>query len=215
MSRMTLGVIFGNRDFFPDRLVSESPTGSATLFADLDIHGVMLDDSGDKVGRRRDLEHAKRCADLFRRHADEIDGILVCLPNFGDEKGVADTLSSSGLNVPVLVQAYPDDLDQFTSNAAATRFAARSRSATTCGSTASRTRLTDRAHSHPSSPTVPPGSGEFLGVCRVVNGLRKAPASAPSAPAPARSTPCATARSCSSRPASASRRSICRRCSAG
>ena len=38
--------------------------------------------------------------------------MLVCLPNFGDEKGVADTLKLAGLDVPVLVQAYPDDLDQ-------------------------------------------------------------------------------------------------------
>ena len=38
--------------------------------------------------------------------------MLVCLPNFGDEKGVADTLKLAGLNVPVLVQGYPDDLDK-------------------------------------------------------------------------------------------------------
>ena len=35
---------------------------------------------------------------------------VVVLPNFGDEKGVADALKLSGLNVPVLIQAYPDDL---------------------------------------------------------------------------------------------------------
>ena len=38
--------------------------------------------------------------------------MLVVLPNFGDEKGVADTLKMSGLNVPVLIQGYPDDLKQ-------------------------------------------------------------------------------------------------------
>ena len=43
--------------------------------------------------------------------ANEIDGVLVCLPNFGDEKGVADTLKMAKLNVPVLVQGYPDDLE--------------------------------------------------------------------------------------------------------
>ena len=31
--------------------------------------------------------------------------MLVSLPNFGDEKGVADTLKLAQLNVPVLVQA--------------------------------------------------------------------------------------------------------------
>ena len=48
----------------------------------------------------------------LRRHRDRIDGVLVCLPNFGDEKGVADALKLAGLGVPVLVQAYPDDLEQ-------------------------------------------------------------------------------------------------------
>ena len=136
MSRMTLGVIIGNRDFFPDQLVTEARNDIGALFADLDIDGIMLDENATKLGAVETWSDAKRCADLFRRHRDEIDGVLVCLPNFGDEKGVADTLKLSGLNVPVLVQAYPDDLDQFTSSAAAMRSAARSRSATTCASTA-------------------------------------------------------------------------------
>ena len=38
--------------------------------------------------------------------------MLVVLPNFGDEKGVADTLKMAELNVPVLIQGYPDDLNQ-------------------------------------------------------------------------------------------------------
>ena len=45
----------------------------------------------------------------FRAHADEIDGILVCLPNFGQESAVADAIRLSRLNVPVLVQACADD----------------------------------------------------------------------------------------------------------
>ena len=58
------------------------------------------------------LSEAQKCAALFKKHADEIDGILVVLPNFGDEKGVAETLKLADLNVPVLVQAYPDDLNK-------------------------------------------------------------------------------------------------------
>ena len=52
------------------------------------------------------------CGTVSSDHRDEIDGVLVVLPNFGDEKGVADTLKLSGLDVPVLVQGYPDDLNQ-------------------------------------------------------------------------------------------------------
>ena len=48
-----------------------------------------------------------------RLTASSIDGILISLPNFGDEKGVAETLKLAGLQVPVLVQAYPDDPGRF------------------------------------------------------------------------------------------------------
>ena len=37
-------------------------------------------------------EHAKLCAELFKRHADEIDGVIIVLPNFGDELGIVQTL---------------------------------------------------------------------------------------------------------------------------
>ena len=112
MARATIAVVIGNRDFFPDQLVTEARRDLRALFAALDIEGVMLDEQTSKLGAVETWAHAKACADLFGRHRDRIDGVLVCLPNFGDEKGVADTLKLAGLNVPVLVQAYPDDLNQ-------------------------------------------------------------------------------------------------------
>ncbi|HWQ11475.1 MAG TPA: L-fucose/L-arabinose isomerase family protein [Roseiflexaceae bacterium] len=112
MPRATLGVILGNRDFFPDRLVSEARRDLTALFTELDIQPVVLDERDTKLGSVETFAHAKRCAELFRANSDRIDGVLVCLPNFGDEKGVADTLRMAGLDVPVLVQAYPDDLGQ-------------------------------------------------------------------------------------------------------
>ena len=111
--QITLGVIVGNRDFFPDRLVTEGRQDILTVFKEFDIDAVILDENATKLGGVETWEHAKKCAALFREHRDRIDGILVVLPNFGDEKGVADTIKLSGLNVPILVQAYPDDLDQF------------------------------------------------------------------------------------------------------
>jgi L-fucose isomerase-like protein len=39
------------------------------------------------MGQTMTYEEAVKCAELFRRHADEIDGIIVCLPNFGEETG--------------------------------------------------------------------------------------------------------------------------------
>ena len=106
----TLGVIIGNRDFFPDKLVAAARTEILDLFQQLSITPILLSDADSKLGGVETFAEAQKCAALFRKHAEEIDGILVVLPNFGDEKGVADTIKLSGLQVPVLVQACPDDL---------------------------------------------------------------------------------------------------------
>lgn len=108
--KSTLGVIIGNRDFFPDKLVAEARTEIIELFKKMNITPILLSDAETKLGGVETFEEAQKCARLFKQHADEIDGILVVLPNFGDEKGVAETIKWSGLDVPVLVQACPDDL---------------------------------------------------------------------------------------------------------
>ena len=108
----SLGVILGNRDFFPDQLVTEARTEIAALFEQCGIRPIWVSPEETKLGGVETHAEARKCAELFREHRDDIDGVLVSLPNFGDEKGVADVLKLSQLDVPVLVQAYPDDLNQ-------------------------------------------------------------------------------------------------------
>ena len=112
MSRQTLGVIIGNRDFFPDILVSEARSQIKKVLDKQNINGISLNEKETKLGGVETYSDAQKCADLFRNNRDKIDGILVVLPNFGDEKGVADTIKLANLNVPVLIQAYPDDLNK-------------------------------------------------------------------------------------------------------
>ncbi len=174
MSQATLAVIVGNRDFFPDRLVTEARRDILALFNELDIDPVILDESETKFGSVETYAHAKACADLFRKHRDRIDGVLVTLPNFGDEKGVADTIKLSGLEVPILVQAYPDDLYQFTLERRRDAF---------CGKISVCNNLRQygfpfsltRLHTvNPLSESFKEDLLRFVGVCRVVKGLRNA-----------------------------------------
>jgi L-fucose isomerase-like protein len=93
---VTLGVIVGNRGFFPDHLCA---TGRAEILAALEqegIRAVALPEHATKHGAVESLEDARTCADLFRGVRDEIDGVIVTLPNFGDERGVANTLRFRG-----------------------------------------------------------------------------------------------------------------------
>src|SRR5262245_18410012 len=105
-----LGVLYGKRDFFPDQLVSEARVDIARACQATGVDLIQLSEKHSKLGGLETHADARKCAALFKAHADEIDGILVVLPNFGDEKAVADVLKLSRLAVPVLVQAYPDDL---------------------------------------------------------------------------------------------------------
>ena len=168
----TLGVIYGNRDFFPDHLVTEARADIATVFAKLGIKAIQLGEKDSKLGGVETHSDARKCAELFRNHADEIDGLFVCLPNFGDEKGVADTLRLSKLDVPVLIQAYPDDLQRLD--------VARRRDAY-CGKISVCNNLvqagikftpTTRHVCSPTSESFARDLKHFLAVCRVVNGLR-------------------------------------------
>lgn len=174
MSKTTLAVIIGNRDFFPDVLVGEARKDILKLFSELDVEPVMLDEQTTKLGAVETWEHAKKCGELFAANRSRIDGVLVCLPNFGDERGVVDALKLSGLNVPILVQAYPDDLDQFSLE--------RRRDAY-CGkiSVCNNLRQFGMPFSLTENHTIPLLADEFradlrsfIAQCRVVNGLRNA-----------------------------------------
>ena len=174
MTPFTMGVIFGNRDFFPDVLITEARADLAALFAELGIRGIWLDETDSKLGSVETYADAHKCADLFQAHRREIDGILVCLPNFGDEKGVADTLKLAGLNVPVLVQAYPDDLDAFHVERRRDAFCGKISVCNNLSQYGFRFSLTDVHTSHPLSDGFKQDLRNFMGVCRVVNGLRNA-----------------------------------------
>ncbi len=84
--------------------MKSSVTARSSL--DENAHGSAV---GGVVETRAD---AQRCAALFQAHREEIDGILVSLPNFGDETGIVQTLDLAKLGVPVLVHAFDDDLDK-------------------------------------------------------------------------------------------------------
>ncbi len=109
MNTTTLGVIIGNRGFFPDILAREGREEVLQVLKQEGYKAVCLTPEETKYGSVETLSDAQKCADLFKKHREEIDGILVSLPNFGDERGVANSIRMSGLDVPVLVQAYPDD----------------------------------------------------------------------------------------------------------
>jgi L-fucose isomerase-like protein len=168
----TLGVIYGNRDFFPDTLVTEARADIAALFGKLGIQAIQLGEHDTKLGGVETHADARKCAELFSLQRAAIDGVLVVLPNFGDEKGVLDTLRLSGLCVPVLIQAYPDDLDQLSPARRRDSFCGKISVCNNLVQAGLKFSLTSKHVSHPTSDSLKRDLQQFLGVCRVVNGLR-------------------------------------------
>lgn len=169
----TLGIIIGNRDFFPDKLVAAARTEILDLFKKLNITPILLSDADSKLGGVETFAEAQKCATLFKQHAAEIDGILVVLPNFGDEKGVAETIKLSGLNVPVLIQAYPDDLKKMD---VVNRRDAWCGKISVCNNFYQfgiKYTLTTKHVVSPSDESFINDLKNFLAVCRVVKGIRK------------------------------------------
>ena len=173
MRKMTLGVVIGNRDFFPDHLVGEARRDLLKLFGELSIDAVMLDETQSKLGAVETWANAKACGELFAANRARIDGILVCLPNFGDEKGLADSIRLSELNVPILVQACPDDLDAFGLERRRDAFCGKISACNNLRQYGFKYSLTRDHTVALLDPRFKEDLVEFLGVCRVVKGLRK------------------------------------------
>lgn len=174
MPKATFAVIIGNRDFFPVQLVTEARRDLAALFQSLDVEPVLLDERDTKLGAVETWQHARACADLFRRHRDRIEGVVVSLPNFGDEKGVADALKLAGLDVPILVQAYPDDLDKLDVKRRRDAFCGKISLCNNLRQYGLPFTLTARHTISAASDQFRAELQAFVGVCKVAGGLRRA-----------------------------------------
>ncbi len=172
MKQITLGVIVGNRGFFPDHLCQTGRETVLKLLENKGIKAVALTPKHTPFGSIESLQDAEKCAELFKEHSEEIDGVLVTLPNFGDERAIANALRWAKLDVPVLVQAFPDD---------ATTMGISDRRDSFCGkmSACNNLRQYGIKYSLTTLHTVDPESESFAAdlerfasVCRVVRGLR-------------------------------------------
>jgi L-fucose isomerase-like protein len=102
----------GTREFFNSELAVGVRTKLLAILEEEGYGYVITPENATPCGAIETREHAKLCAELFKRRADEIDGVIVVLPNFGDELGIVQTLEMADLGVPVMVQACDDDVEK-------------------------------------------------------------------------------------------------------
>jgi L-fucose isomerase-like protein len=168
------GLIVGTRGFFNAELAVDVRQKLLEILDERGYEYVITPEDATPCGAIETREHAKMAAALFRENADKIDGVLVVLPNFGDELGVVETIQMSGLDVPVMVQACDDEIDKLLVDQRRDAF---------CGKISVCNNLyqygipftNTRYHTYPiDSPAFVADLDFFARVCRVVNGLRRA-----------------------------------------
>ncbi|MGA2039349.1 MAG: L-fucose/L-arabinose isomerase family protein [Bryobacteraceae bacterium] len=170
---MTFGVIVGNRGFFPDHLAK---SGRADMIAVLEKAGhnvVVAGPEDTKYGAVETRAEAGKCADLFKRHRETLDGVIVTLPNFGDERGIADTLRMAGLDVPVLIQATPDTPGLMSIRDRRDSFCGKMSACNNLTQYGIPYSLTTRHTEAPDSDLFRQDLEWFAAVCRVVKGLKR------------------------------------------
>jgi len=168
------GLIVGSRGFFNAELAVGVRAKLLEILEEKGFEYVITPAEATPCGAIETREHAKLCAELFRANADRIDGVIVVLPNFGDELGIVQTLDMARLDVPVLVQACDDELGKLSVMERRDAF---------CGKLSVCNNLYQYGipFTNTTYHTYPIDSAEFrhdldffMRVCRVVKGLRTA-----------------------------------------
>ncbi|MDD2534359.1 MAG: hypothetical protein PHC86_06640 [Eubacteriales bacterium] len=169
--KMTFALYFGNRGFMPETLIAGARIDMSEVVAENNINFLMMDENATAFGGVETREDGRKYATWLKSHEGEYDGVILCMPNFSDENGAVMALQDAG--VPILIQAYPDELDKMTFG---------NRHDAYCGKFS----IEDVFHQygipftvfaphvvHPRSEAFRQNLQDFAAVCRVVKGMKR------------------------------------------
>ena len=168
--KTTFALFFGNRGFFPASLIAQAREELARVLKSWGHDVLMLEGSATRYGAVETPQEGQIYANFLWENRGKFGGVILCLPNFGDETGAVAALGEAG--VPILVQAYPDEL---------TKMAPESRRDAFCGKFSIMDVFCQyglkftalKPHTvNPSSDRFKANVTHFDQVCRVVNGMR-------------------------------------------
>ena len=103
-------LLFGTRGFFPASLIAQAREELPRLLESWGHQTLMMDASATNHGAIETPREGQLYANFLRAHRGEFGGVILCLPNFGDETGAIAGLKEAG--VPIFIHAYPDELDK-------------------------------------------------------------------------------------------------------
>ena len=105
---MKLALLIANRGFFPSSVIESAREEMTQAVERAGAEALIMDASLTRYGAVETRDEGEVYANFLAEHAGEYDGLIICLPNFGDENGIKEAIKD--VKVPILLQAYPDEL---------------------------------------------------------------------------------------------------------
>ena len=110
IQKSRFALFFGNRGFFPASLQAEAREELPRVLEQAGHEVLMLDAETTRYGAVETSQEGQIFANFLQENRGKFDGVILSLPNFGDENGAIAALKDAG--VPILIQAYPDEFDR-------------------------------------------------------------------------------------------------------
>lgn len=168
---MRFALYFGNRGFFPESLIGTARKEVAKAVSDAGYDYIIAPADMTRYGAVETRQEGWTYNEWLKEHENEIDGIIMSLPNFSDENGAVAAVN--GIDKPIFIQAYPDEIGKMDFE---------HRRDSYCGKFS----IEDCFHQyginytvfephvvHPLSDEFKQNLDDFAAVCRVVNAMKK------------------------------------------
>ena len=167
----TFALFFGNRGFFPEALISTARREVSRVLRELNFEVLLMPAGESRHGAVESAAEGRKYAAFLERHRGQYDGVILCLPNFGDENGAAEALRDCG--VPIYLLAYPDEPDKMDFSSRRDAFCGKFSIMDVFGQFGIPFTAWAPHTLHPASPVFAEHMKQFGAVCRIVRKMKR------------------------------------------
>lgn len=168
---ITFALFFGNRGFFPGELIAGARKEMQQAVTKNGFNYVIMDEELTRYGAVETIKEGKLFAKFLKENDEKIDGIILCLPNFGDENGASEAFKD--VHVPILVQAYPDEEGKMDFSHRRDALCGKLAMCNVLRQLKIKYTLTESFTVHPNSIEFSKDLQRFAAICRVVRGMKQ------------------------------------------
>jgi L-fucose isomerase-like protein len=167
---MKLALLVANRGFFPSSVIEAAYADMRRAAQAAGVELLEIDKQKVRYGAVETTRDGMVYRDFLQSHRGGYDGVIVCLPNFGDENGIKAALCDA--DVPVLLQAYPDEIGKMDFAHRRDAFCGKLALCAVFKQMGFKFTTGKPFVTHPLDAAFGKELEEFVSVCRVVRGMR-------------------------------------------